>query len=1191
MKLCAPLIRVVRIRMAWCACFLAITASATQSQLSTEREATEDRAARQLQLEFFSDFNIAGSAADADQLLDRYPGDITALFIRMETAALQQQTDAVLDSALRLCTMPAPAEIQEIASSRILENAGNSFAFDNVLQRVGLAMEEGNACTFNLRLAIVAAAADGARRLDLDKTADSAGLLTHWRIAGPFGSFSYLDFGRGWPAESNRFWETGTSGAEEFWFRDGMVPLPEYLPSSGVFYAASDVRTGNRGASQLDVLSPGPYTIFIDGRRVLTKDSRYAIGGNRESLMVHLQPGRHRIVVKFTADATPFSVDVHPVFTRRSAEVPSFPLSLSFRTYIHALLAFFRGDLNQVEQIASSVPNQDCRPFLYIRALLWSAVDDHSSRAGAAWKALEKIQPAAMLARIRAAEFALRDGSAPGLQAEIEYLLKHRPDSEAVNELSVHLPQEDSNATAQDFTRLLALHPSCAHLSEARRFFYSQGDQEAAQITEQQLARCAPESLDYARALAESGRHKEAATILLQQLAHNPWNRNAGHMLVQQLVLSNAMNQARVQAEKLRRLAPGNRFYARVAADPLEVLDSNSARANGFVSGNEFYARYRRDGLQLARASMSKKSMQGEVTVILLDDRVLKIEADGTASLYSHRVMRLLNLQAIRQYGQITLPSGADILELRTIKSDGRVIEPELTNQKPAISMPALDPGDSIDEEFVSHYPDWRLLAAGSLRFEFGSPETPVIGSRLILIVPVAADIHVELSNGMPQPAATELSGNELVRIWEMDYLPALAREPFSPRGMLPAIDITAGKPIERLREALIESTRIGPHVMEAVLSQNRSNEVSEREKALRLYQFVTGRIESTGPDFADNPAEDSLATGEGSRTAVLLAMARAMGIKAALLLARKFDRECTPGFDCYTRPLVRFRVDGETIDVDAEADNLAFGALSSDLDPQSALLIQPATADVHATDVGPDLVSLSRNQAQEQSVGEGDLFLDRSGTLTASIRVRLGATRAQQIRTLLRSGRDNGLQGLLEQLAAHIFPGAVNIRGSAIHVANPEEPLEITLHCEIPQFMSMQPGQREIGQLAPPLGLRLPLTSGGMRRSPLILDSVLAESSVFHLHLPAGVSADALPRDFVLSNEFGSYALTYSQTKGQINVTRKFAVPVQVVEPGRFAALLDFAQQIEQAEREQIILEITNARSEQTLPFNTGAE
>ena len=167
---------------------------AVSSALPSQAPVAERAVSAKLKQDFFSDFNLTASATEADQLLRRHPGDVVALFVRMETSALEQRTESVLDSALRLCTMPAPPEIQEIASSRILENAGNSRMFRNVLRRVGLAMEEGNSCTFNLRLALVAAAADGATSLDLDKTADSAGLLTHWRIAGPFGRFSNVDF-------------------------------------------------------------------------------------------------------------------------------------------------------------------------------------------------------------------------------------------------------------------------------------------------------------------------------------------------------------------------------------------------------------------------------------------------------------------------------------------------------------------------------------------------------------------------------------------------------------------------------------------------------------------------------------------------------------------------------------------------------------------------------------------------------------------------------------------------------------------------------------------------------------------------------------------------------------------------------------------------------------------------------------
>ena len=71
----------------------------------------------------------------------------------------------------------------------------------------------------------------------------------------------------------------------------------------------------------------------------------------------------------------------------------------------------------------------------------------------------------------------------------------------------------------------------------------------------------------------------------------------------------------------------------------------------------------------------------------------------------------------------------------------------------------------------------------------------------------------------------------------------------------------------------------------------------------------MTSKIDSTGPDWAASPAEDTLAYGQGSRTMALLALARTAGLKAGLLLARRIDQSCEKprDFSCYTEPLVRF--------------------------------------------------------------------------------------------------------------------------------------------------------------------------------------------------------------------------------------------------------------------------------------------
>ena len=68
--------------------------------------------------------------------------------------------------------------------------------------------------------------------------------------------------------------------------------------------------------------------------------------------------------------------------------------------------------------------------------------------------------------------------------------------------------------------------------------------------------------------------------------------------------------------------------------------------------------------------------------------------------------------------------------------------------------------------------------------------------------------------------------------------------------------------------------------------------------------------------------------------TTALLALSRVVGLKAGLVLARKIDQNCGKELSCYTEPLVRFWLaNGESTDVDAESDDLPFGAVPPWLD------------------------------------------------------------------------------------------------------------------------------------------------------------------------------------------------------------------------------------------------------------------
>src|SRR5262245_42163085 len=67
---------------------------------------------------FVSDFDLPSAAQDAEARLQHAPYDTTALFVHMETAELEDRPEIVLDSALRLCTLPADSTLQEVASNR-----------------------------------------------------------------------------------------------------------------------------------------------------------------------------------------------------------------------------------------------------------------------------------------------------------------------------------------------------------------------------------------------------------------------------------------------------------------------------------------------------------------------------------------------------------------------------------------------------------------------------------------------------------------------------------------------------------------------------------------------------------------------------------------------------------------------------------------------------------------------------------------------------------------------------------------------------------------------------------------------------------------------------------------------------------------------------------------------------------------
>src|SRR4029077_16358696 len=245
---------------------------------------------------------------------------------------------------------------------------------------------------------------------------------------------------------------------ERFWFRDGMLSLPEYFSGPGVFYAVGDVEIPNPQVSQIEVLSSGTYSVLIDGQEALLQDSRYAAGPGRKSAVVPLHPGHHRIVVKFTADATPLSLALHPVVSRPTQKTD---IQKTMDLYVQGLIAYFHSDFVSMERMLDTDPEQNTASTQYLRALLYSAVEEHSPRADAAWKTVGTSQPSALLVRLKSAESAVARGQGDDARQDVMSILAERLQSETALQLAFNLSRSQTQAPGL-LDRLLELHPSCA---------------------------------------------------------------------------------------------------------------------------------------------------------------------------------------------------------------------------------------------------------------------------------------------------------------------------------------------------------------------------------------------------------------------------------------------------------------------------------------------------------------------------------------------------------------------------------------------------------------------------------------------------------------------------------------------------------------------------------------------------------
>lgn len=583
----------------------------------------------------------------------------------------------------------------------------------------------------------------------------------------------------------------------------------------------------------------------------------------------------------------------------------------------------------------------------------------------------------------------------------------------------------------------------------------------------------------------------------------------------------------------------------------------------GDLEAERFYRRWREDGFQVVAATQERR-FSGGPAVMLLDDRVIELRADGSRSTYVHQLVRVLSKEGLQKYGEVSLPAGARVLELRTVRADATIAEPELLHYKDSISMPGAAPGDVIEQEYVV---DSRSGDAPA-QFYFGSFAMPVLRARLVVIAPADQEPAIYESGGVPA-GRRERSGNLTLRIWEQKDIAQLVRETaMLPRGNLPFVEV--GYPTTwddvraRHRARSEELARAGKSIEDfsreiaAVPPEKAARKIFERIRLIREHDGAG--------------AEETLATGEGSRLGALLALARAAEFETDLLLGRNLGSPPphVPAEDAYSVALVRLRKAGAEFVLDPASD--AFGQLAPVLAPEA--LVVPVFRSAHEGE--PMFVSLALDRSAERSVAEGEVRFAPDGSLEAQMTIRMGAARGGELRGRLRAMAAVERRQFFSAMGQRIFSRATEVRGEAENLAEAGRPLELRLWVRASGAAPLTPAA-EIEQLVPTLGLRKMYVGATERRFALLVESPLIETAVFRIHLPDGLRL--APREFTTKTEFGRYTFALRESdSGSYEVRREFDVPAQVIAPERYAEFRRFALEIDQAERRRLALEVAPA-------------
>ncbi len=590
--------------------------------------------------------------------------------------------------------------------------------------------------------------------------------------------------------------------------------------------------------------------------------------------------------------------------------------------------------------------------------------------------------------------------------------------------------------------------------------------------------------------------------------------------------------------------------------------DLGLRRALALADGTDLLADVAEDGRAALAAYRAAGVREVAGAALVLDAAAVELHPGGALTERVHQIIRVLDQEAVDRYGELSAPAGAQLLALRTLKADGRVLEPEGGDGKGNASLSGLEPGDFVELAYLrSTRGASASQGVAADPFYFATPGASMFRSTYLVRAPAGLGLLAD-AHGLPPPEVRREGRFDVVRV-ERTRVAALVPEPAAPpaQEFVPYLHVGVGGGRRAVQLALADAVveRVAPTLeLRALAAEVRvaaGAQAGPEALARAAYDRVRQLVVGTGSSLGEE-ASRVLSRGRGSRLVLLQALFEALGLTSRLALVRPQAADQSddrfPGPGRWSQAVLRLDLPGGPRWLDPSLRQQPFGALSERaLDGEALVLPAPG----EAPEVTRTPASNGRPEGRELEL-DVTLAADGSAEVRGVDRYHgaLGAGAKAGIERLDETSRRQAV----EQLLSRAFRGLILAELSVEGEGDPEAPLAIRWRGAV-AGLARDAGGAVVVE-APLLQARLGARHVQLaaRTTPLLVEAT--ERATFRLVVrpPPGAAARA-GEPVRLETPFGHYTRSERVEAGTLLREERLELRRGRVAPGDYPAFAAF--------------------------------